>query len=374
MNISVIVGENGAGKSQLLDALAHLATDRGQPVLAVANTVFERFSVRGAQTFRRLSARHGRTLPKYALKQAMAAATEDGLVRLRSIPRTLQYCGYQPALGVRIVGLRPERLRDLDTVGRREGWSTGEMESVESAARRLLGLWERLGPRDVRWFDFDSSQGLMDSDLAFVTAWESHLRKLRVIWRLDLALRRKGAVLPLNAASSGELSLIASLAFLVAAARPGCLVLIDEPENSLHPQWQKEYLPMLADLLYRWSPQIVIATHSPLIVSGARHAEVALDPTVYLAGQGRYERALTPARSVEGLFWESFRTVTPENHYLSERITDLLTEVDSGEKTLPAFLEEVGAMEAGAYDKQQSNFFSAVRELAARVAGGSETS
>jgi hypothetical protein len=53
------------------------------------------------------------------------------------------------------------------------------------------------------------------------------------------------------------------------------LLLIDEPENSLHPEWQFEYCSTLDNLL-NWfgyqNSQIILTTHSPLLLMGLEKA------------------------------------------------------------------------------------------------------
>lgn len=69
--------------------------------------------------------------------------------------------------------------------------------------------------------------------------------------------------------SSGQWSWIAGFAGLCAEIIPKSLVLIDEPENSLHPIWQQTYVPTLNKILREFKgSQAVIVTHSPLIASG----------------------------------------------------------------------------------------------------------
>lgn len=76
-----------------------------------------------------------------------------------------------------------------------------------------------------------------------------------------------GRKLDVNKLSSGEQHLLALYTRLLFDTRPGSLVLIDEPEISLHPAWQHAFvrdIDRVADLV---PMQIVIATHSPSIVN-----------------------------------------------------------------------------------------------------------
>ncbi|AYQ26914.1 MULTISPECIES: AAA family ATPase [unclassified Polaromonas] len=69
--------------------------------------------------------------------------------------------------------------------------------------------------------------------------------------------------------SSGQWSWLGNFAGLCCELRDGSLILIDEPENSLHPDWQLEFVPSLDAILSHFQGcQVVVATHSPLIASG----------------------------------------------------------------------------------------------------------
>lgn len=75
--------------------------------------------------------------------------------------------------------------------------------------------------------------------------------------------------------SSGEYHMLTTLLGLGLGVRKDSVVLIDEPENSLHPQWQQEFMARLIEIS-KLLPDghIVISTHSPLIVSSAGPASI----------------------------------------------------------------------------------------------------
>jgi predicted ATPase len=68
-------------------------------------------------------------------------------------------------------------------------------------------------------------------------------------------------------AGSGEVA-VALLVHKLSKAREGSLVLLDEPEYSLHPGAQKELLKYLAHQSLEKKLQIVFTTHSPTMVEG----------------------------------------------------------------------------------------------------------
>jgi len=82
--------------------------------------------------------------------------------------------------------------------------------------------------------------------------------------------------------SSGEKQVVYRAGYLLKNLKNlnGGIVLIDEPELSLHPQWQIKYLDFLRDLFQDESGQIdiqfIIATHSPFILKGVLRNDVSV--------------------------------------------------------------------------------------------------
>lgn len=75
-----------------------------------------------------------------------------------------------------------------------------------------------------------------------------------------------GRPLKLTQLSAGEQHQVVLLFELAFKTKPNVLVLIDEPEISLHVAWQKEFLFDLQDLIKIQDMPVVIATHSPQII------------------------------------------------------------------------------------------------------------
>ena len=67
--------------------------------------------------------------------------------------------------------------------------------------------------------------------------------------------------------STGEQHQVAVLYNLIFVAEPDSLILIDEPEISLHVAWQVRFLEDLARIAALSSLDFLIATHSPQIIS-----------------------------------------------------------------------------------------------------------
>lgn len=77
-----------------------------------------------------------------------------------------------------------------------------------------------------------------------------------------------GKPLDLECLSSGEKNDIVMFFNLIFNSRKGGIVLVDEPEISLHIEWQEEYLDCLISICELNKLQAIVATHSPNIVNG----------------------------------------------------------------------------------------------------------
>lgn len=75
-----------------------------------------------------------------------------------------------------------------------------------------------------------------------------------------------GKKIPLTALSSGEQHELVLLYDMLFKVKPNALVLIDEPELSLHILWQKEFMQDLLQIISIAHFDVLLATHSPYIV------------------------------------------------------------------------------------------------------------
>ena len=86
-----------------------------------------------------------------------------------------------------------------------------------------------------------------------------------------------GSPLKLTQLSSGEQHQVVLLYELIFKTKEDVLVLIDEPEISLHVAWQKEFLKDLKEIIEIQNMPVVIATHSPQIIDNIWHLTVNLE-------------------------------------------------------------------------------------------------
>jgi ABC-type cobalamin/Fe3+-siderophores transport system ATPase subunit len=110
-------------------------------------------------------------------------------------------------------------------------------------------------------------------------------KRFRTVSRAEGQLRPEfeehGRISGIDKLSTGEKQIVFRAGFLLRdlAATPSAIILIDEPELSLHPEWQERimgfYTTLLSDENGR-HPQIIAATHSPFIVHGAANAKTVI--------------------------------------------------------------------------------------------------
>ncbi|MFG3141464.1 AAA family ATPase [Streptomyces sp. NPDC048211] len=136
---------------------------------------------------------------------------------------------------------------------------------------RELKDWERL----VLWTYLDDSEDKLANLLNFLERAELFMKIMNS--RLEykkLKLSREGfevrsdfgQSIPVSSLSSGEQHELVLTYELLFNVNRGALVLIDEPEISLHVAWQQEFMNDLANISKTASLRFIVATHSPQII------------------------------------------------------------------------------------------------------------
>ena len=77
----------------------------------------------------------------------------------------------------------------------------------------------------------------------------------------------EGKELSFRELSSGEQHELVLIYELIFKVDDGSLILIDEPELSLHVAWQKRFIPNIQKIQKLRHLSVVIATHSPQIIN-----------------------------------------------------------------------------------------------------------
>ena len=116
------------------------------------------------------------------------------------------------------------------------------------------------------------------------------------------------------------------------------LVLIDEPEISLHPNWQMRYVSFLKKVFSKYSDShFILTTHSHFLVSdleGESSSVIALTrdyntnqiQTTLLKGKDTF------GWSAEEVLYNIFKVKTVRNYFFEADITDLLGLISENSK------------------------------------------
>jgi predicted ATP-binding protein involved in virulence len=154
--------------------------------------------------------------------------------------------------------------------------------------------------------------------------------------RMQIVLKKQDHELVLNQLSDGEknlLVMVADIARRLAIANPDPtknalqgegIILIDEIELHLHPQWQRDIIPRLTSTFPNC--QFIVTTHSPQVLSNVKKENVFIveDFQVYPAD------AYTFGRDSNSILSE-LMGVTERPVEIQEKLTECLYKIDDGQ-------------------------------------------
>ncbi|MBY3789397.1 MULTISPECIES: AAA family ATPase [Photobacterium] len=127
--------------------------------------------------------------------------------------------------------------------------------------------------------------------------------------------------------SSGELCYLHMITAIASEIKNNSIILIDEPELSLHPKWQSEFIPFLHKLFnnYRWC-HFILATHSPHIVSSLSKVNsfvtnISYNPLEPIKGIDVHHK------SMDYQMARVFGVNSPNNEYLIRIAMNLFTHI-----------------------------------------------
>ncbi|WP_215191838.1 AAA family ATPase, partial [Exiguobacterium sp. s7] len=140
-------------------------------------------------------------------------------------------------------------------------------------------------------------------------------------------------------ASSGEKHLLFTLINIAAELKENSLVLIDEPELSLHPNWQMNYINALKVIFSRMkSCHFIMATHSHYLVSDLEKASSSLVHLKLLKEDKHLYREAnlldfnTYGLSAENILYNVFGVRTTRNLYFEIDLRELINLISINSK------------------------------------------
>lgn len=189
-----------------------------------------------------------------------------------------------------------------------------------------------------------SDKAQYNYDLDFDTASEKSdelqniykLKQCDLVNSTNVIFHKKGSDVTSDDMSSGEFDMLSTVLSISAAADdPHTLVLLDEPELSLHPNWQMTLIDNLDRALAKQVCHLLIATHSHLLVSDLpmkRSAVTQIEKDEKGEVNATIISESTYGWSAEEVLLKVFKMATDRNKYLAEVVGTLLKDI--GENTI----------------------------------------
>ncbi|PIJ42537.1 AAA family ATPase [Tatumella sp. OPLPL6] len=148
--------------------------------------------------------------------------------------------------------------------------------------------------------------------------------------------------LSLRKASSGEQCIFSMIFSITGSIKDNSLIIIDEPEISLHPEWQERFIEILSDAFSHYKNcQFIIASHSPQIVSRLR-AKNSYVLSLHLGEL--FSSEIFSKRSSDFLLAEIFDSPGYRNEYVTRIAINLFAKVKSKKKLDSKDLETISRL------------------------------
>lgn len=368
----ILVGKNGSGKSRLLHNLAEEFHDSGYTTIAVSNTLFDKFRThQKSLNYNYIGNKLGRNFPAQAIKKTLSTKSKN---KVNSIFSVLDHIGYEQTIGISVKFKK--KFKDAIRYNKNSAgdyypifFDSSDEEIPDELKMAIDKAIHQInyGYSALVWLNNESNvfyEGNFDAYLLLLK-FEKILKKAKIISGIEVFLRKGKTSFPLSFASSGELSFIALLVHIAFCANDRSFIFIDEPENSLHPQWQREYFDLLKGAIGYNRCKVIVATHSPLIISSVSEKnEVA----IFKRENDFFSRVVSFSDNAEELYIDYFDTLTPKNRALSNRCVDIIDKFTSGEISLKTARERLAEFQDMANDIAQEKFLIGVGELISKVA------
>lgn len=350
--ITIYTGDNGSGKSRQLSMLARDAVNNNQHVIAISTSLTDRFPSRSSRgSYCYMGRKLNGNIYLKAVKKAFISAVNEADLFSYTLSNILEYAGFEPQIGFDMSSFNMNIESYKYYVDEVNETFDEEFMSLLYLIRHHIQdlgymLWANAHTR--------YGEGLSGEIISKIILNERKLRKFKFIKKLDIFLSKNSNDFKLQDASSGELSLIATSLFIAAnIKKSGTVIFIDEPENSLHPSWQQQYIKNLLNIFPHSNIELFIATHSPLLISGS----INENNVSVLRSSGSYFYPVeSEIKNVEKAYMEQFGIVTPENNALSQLCIDLINEVECGNIQLSEAADTLNKYKECSYDSTQRDF------------------
>lgn len=133
---------------------------------------------------------------------------------------------------------------------------------------------------------------------------------------------------PISSSSSGENHLLSSFLGILSKIQHSAIILLDEPEISLHPNWQMKYINFLKLVFKEFtSCHFIIASHSHFIVSDLKPDSSTIISLQKNLETGKFDSvpitSNTYGWSAEEILLSVFKTPSSRNYYLTNKLEEI---------------------------------------------------
>lgn len=375
--IHFLIGENGVGKSLLLGKLSSEITYQHPQasIIAIANTLQNKFPPLRIKNYFRLSSNKVKFSEEVILQALIAyAKNRENHQIINLLRNTLNYIGFSERITLSFkIRHQIDFKKLIYSMDYIKSVEDGEADKIYGFISSLIKKYDEHGSyrndyvRVIHEIDLvDFIYEYNSEAILTLLEYKYHLKKHKVIYDINIALEKDENLLSLNDASSGELALLTTMAHISTYITHNAFILIDEPENSLHPRWQREYVTHLYNMFYQFEPNIILATHSPVVVSGAFEAKLA--PSIYEVRNARIHRLHEAnTTNVEEILLETFHLLTSENRFFSFKVNKIINEYVCGKIDDEKINEQINLLKSLSPDKNQIKIIEAIPNIIKKI-------
>ena len=175
------------------------------------------------------------------------------------------------------------------------------------------------------------------------------LRRLNLVTYDYIKLNKENKQYNIFDSSSGEIGLLISLLRAIPNIKDGSVILIDEPEISLHPAWQMRYITLLKDFLsFVKGCHVIIASHSHFLLSDLNQEWSSIVKIYRFDGRvlGKSIEYTPYGWSPEAILYQVFGVANVRNQYLETDLRNMLKLISSESKDFESIRKYVSTLKS----------------------------
>ncbi|ENU21440.1 hypothetical protein F994_00007 [Acinetobacter bohemicus ANC 3994] len=365
--INILIGENGQGKTRILDSIALHFKDNRKNLITINNPRGKNLIKRSSKfLFPNHRASDLNSVVHKLLTQTFNLLEKNKYNEIENrffkIARMLDYLGFESQIFFSV----------KDNILKKDFLNDDIFDGDYDESYLISSLLDYL---DIKEDDSGNKYVCIDFIEDIYGETENSIKFLYLIkyyWNENIEThlinKETSLILRFNQLSSGERNIILSIFFISISLSDNKenILIIDEPEISLHPKWQIDYLDNISDLFYLHDIRIYIATHSPLILTNLffeKEKKVDLSYTIFHVKNSNVRIVEDEnEKSIEAIYWNIFGILTPQSSFLSRKITELLNKLTLGKISLDEVLSELDVYIEASHDFNQISWLEELKE------------